>query len=49
MKRIYVVGTADTKGAELAHIAALIAALGQVPCVVDVGTLRLGALGDLRR
>ena len=28
MKAIYVVGTADTKGEELAHIAALIRALG---------------------
>lgn len=37
-KRIHVVGTADTKGSELAHIAGLIRDLGADPCVVDVGT-----------
>ena len=30
MKRIYVVGTADTKGQELQYVKALIAATGQV-------------------
>ncbi|RYE87647.1 MAG: UPF0261 family protein, partial [Hyphomicrobiales bacterium] len=37
MKRIYVVGTADTKGEELAHLCALIRALGASPVLVDVG------------
>src|SRR5689334_2414006 len=34
---IYVVGTADTKGAELAHLAQLIRDAGASPIVVDVG------------
>jgi uncharacterized protein (UPF0261 family) len=38
LKRIYVVGTADTKGEELAHLAGEISASGQVPVIVDVGT-----------
>ncbi|MDC9823395.1 Tm-1-like ATP-binding domain-containing protein [Devosia sp. ZB163] len=38
MKRIYVVGTADTKGEELAFLAERIRALGGDPVVVDVGT-----------
>jgi uncharacterized protein (UPF0261 family) len=38
LARIYVVGTADTKGEELAHLAALIHAAGAEPRVVDVGT-----------
>lgn len=38
MKRIYVVGTADTKGEELAFLAERIRALGADPLVVDVGT-----------
>lgn len=38
MKRIYVVGTADTKGEELAFLAEKIRALGADPLVVDVGT-----------
>lgn len=37
MKRIYVVGTADTKGEELAHLCGLIRALGGAPVLVDVG------------
>src|SRR3954468_20124531 len=37
MGAIYVVGTADTKGEELAHIAGLIRQAGATPCVVDVG------------
>ncbi|WP_423069145.1 Tm-1-like ATP-binding domain-containing protein [Devosia sp. CN2-171] len=37
MKRIYVVGTADTKGEELAFLAERIRALGGDPLVVDVG------------
>ena len=38
MSHVYVVGTADTKGAELAFLAAEIRARGAVPLVVDVGT-----------
>ncbi|MDB5541476.1 MAG: hypothetical protein JWQ89_3203 [Devosia sp.] len=38
MQRIYVVGTADTKGEELAFLAEKIRALGGDPLVVDVGT-----------
>ncbi|MBN9361010.1 MULTISPECIES: Tm-1-like ATP-binding domain-containing protein [unclassified Devosia] len=37
MKRIYVVGTADTKGEELAFLAERIRALGADPLLVDVG------------
>ena len=37
VQRIYVVGTADTKGEELAHIAGLVRQAGATPCVVDVG------------
>ncbi|WP_292553684.1 Tm-1-like ATP-binding domain-containing protein, partial [Mesorhizobium sp.] len=38
MKRIYVVGTADTKGEELAFLADAIAATGATVTRVDVGT-----------
>ncbi len=38
MKRIYVVGTADTKGEELAYLADTIAAAGARVARVDVGT-----------
>jgi uncharacterized protein (UPF0261 family) len=38
VKRIYVVGTADTKGEELAYLAERIAAAGGKPVTVDVGT-----------
>lgn len=38
MKRIYVVGTADTKGEELAFLADAIAATGAAVARVDVGT-----------
>jgi uncharacterized protein (UPF0261 family) len=38
MKRIYVVGTCDTKGEELAFIAARVAEAGGWPLLVDVGT-----------
>ena len=37
MKRILVVGTADTKGEELAYLKSAIADAGAVPIVVDVG------------
>ena len=38
MKRIYVVGTADTKGEELAYLADAIATTGATVARVDVGT-----------
>jgi uncharacterized protein (UPF0261 family) len=38
MSRIYVVGTADTKGEELAFLAAQVEAAGGIPVRVDVGT-----------
>ncbi len=38
MKRIYVVGTADTKGGELLFLRAAVAAAGAAAVVVDVGT-----------
>ena len=37
-KRVYVVGTADTKGAELIYVKSLIAAAGVPVVLVDVGT-----------
>ena len=40
MKRIYVVGTADTKGEELTYLAARIEAAGGRPLIVDTGTTR---------
>jgi uncharacterized protein (UPF0261 family) len=38
VKRVYVVGTADTKGEELAYLGAMVAAAGAEAFVVDVGT-----------
>ena len=38
MARAYIVGTLDTKGAELLYIRDLLAAAGVQACVVDVGT-----------
>jgi uncharacterized protein (UPF0261 family) len=38
LRRIYVVGTADTKGEELAYLAGVLESLGQIPVLVDVGT-----------
>jgi uncharacterized protein (UPF0261 family) len=38
MKRIHVVGTADTKGEELAYLAARVREAGAEPLIVDVGT-----------
>ncbi|MDX0408056.1 Tm-1-like ATP-binding domain-containing protein [Sinorhizobium medicae] len=40
MQRIYVVGTADTKGEELTYLAARVEAAGGRPVRVDVGTRR---------
>jgi uncharacterized protein (UPF0261 family) len=36
-KRVYVVGTADTKGEELAYLAAEVLAAGGLPVTIDVG------------
>ncbi len=38
MARIYVVGTADTKGEELAYLAGVIRSAGGDPLIVDIGT-----------
>jgi uncharacterized protein (UPF0261 family) len=38
MKRVYVVGTADTKGPELAYLKSLVEAAGARATLVDVGT-----------
>jgi uncharacterized protein (UPF0261 family) len=38
LKRIHVVGTADTKGEELAYLAECVTAAGGAPLIVDVGT-----------
>jgi len=38
MKRVYVVGTADTKGTELQYMKSLIEAAGSAAILVDVGT-----------
>jgi uncharacterized protein (UPF0261 family) len=38
VKRVYVVGTADTKGPELAYVKALVEAAGASALLVDVGT-----------
>src|SRR5262245_40264509 len=37
MKRIYIVGTADTKGEELAYLLDRVRAAGGYPIIVDVG------------
>lgn len=47
MKRIYVVGTADTKGEELHFLGARIRAAGAAALLVDVGTRALGAGMDV--
>jgi uncharacterized protein (UPF0261 family) len=38
MKRVYVVGTADTKGEEIAFVAERVKAAGGTPLIVDIGT-----------
>lgn len=38
MKRTYIIGTADTKGAELAFLARQVSVRGSTPVIVDVGT-----------
>ncbi len=47
MDRIYVVGTADTKGEELQFLAARVAEAGGSVSVVDVGTSRPGERVDI--
>ena len=48
MKPVYVVGTADTKGEELAYLADRIKAAGGSPLRVDVGTPLNRRQGDPR-
>jgi len=47
LKRIHVVGTADTKGEELAYLAQRIAAAGGHPLIVDVGTTEPSIKSDI--
>ena len=47
MKHVYIVGTADTKGPELAYIKALVQAAGAPALLVDVGTRTGGAAADV--
>jgi uncharacterized protein (UPF0261 family) len=47
VKRVYVVGTHDTKGEELEYLAGLIAAEGVAVARVDVGTRASGAAVDV--
>ena len=47
MKRIYVVGTADTKGEELAYLAECVASAGGKPVTVDVGTTKPSSEPDI--
>ena len=47
MGRIYVAGTADTKGAELAFLAARVVDAGGAPLVVDLGTRAATVLVDI--
>ena len=48
MKHVYVVGTADTKGEELAYLADRIKAVGGAPLRVDVGTHALTVPVDVK-
>ena len=48
MKRVYVVGTADTKGEELAYLRALVVAAGAEAVLVDVGTRKPAIAADVR-
>jgi uncharacterized protein (UPF0261 family) len=47
VKRLYVVGTLDTKGEELAYLRSLIAAEGADALLVDVGTRRPARQADI--
>jgi uncharacterized protein (UPF0261 family) len=48
VKRIYVVGTLDTKGEELAYVRSLVAAAGVASLLVDVGTRRSSVEPDVK-
>jgi uncharacterized protein (UPF0261 family) len=47
MKRVYVVGTEDTKGEELAYVKSIVAERGAPAVVVDVGTRPSAGLADV--
>ncbi len=47
IRRVYVIGTCDTKQAELSYACARIRALGAVPVLVDVSTHGTGAQTDV--
>ncbi len=47
VKRVYIVGTADTKGPELLYIKTLVEAAGAAALLVDVGTRPAGVAADL--
>jgi uncharacterized protein (UPF0261 family) len=49
MKRVLVVGTADTKGEELAYLRSLVAEAGALPVVVDVGVGKPQCAVDIPR
>jgi uncharacterized protein (UPF0261 family) len=48
MKRVYVVGTADTKGEELSYLRALVVAAGAHAALVDIGTRKPAIAADVR-
>lgn len=47
MKRLYVAGTADTKGEELAYLAGEVARAGAKPVTIDVGTRAASFAADI--
>lgn len=47
IKRVYVIGTCDTKEPELSYACERISAMGAVPVLVDVGTRGTGARADI--
>ncbi|WP_157019910.1 Tm-1-like ATP-binding domain-containing protein [Mesorhizobium xinjiangense] len=47
MARIYVVGTADTKGEELAYLAGVVRDAGGNPLIVDIGTREPSITADI--
>ena len=49
MKRILIVGAADTKGEELAYLRSAIAEAGATPVVVDVGIREPRCAVDITR
>ncbi len=48
MKRVYIVGTLDTKREELGFLRSLVAAAGADPLLVDVGTQSVSSEADVR-